>query len=149
MKRSRIISTWSAGFACPRVTSGGFTVIATRGFGWSWTDRRWYMPWTPTPRIPGRSPWMTCYPIGPPESRRAKPPRKLELLLDQHAGLTPGDAGVVRLARLHVAPHRSVVARLRDAALGLRLGRVAGLLREHRARQRAGRDRQQHAEQLA
>ena len=38
MKRSGIISIWSVGSACPRVTSGGSTVIATRGFGWSWTE---------------------------------------------------------------------------------------------------------------
>ena len=75
MKRSGITSIWSGGSACPRVTSGGSTVIATRGSAWSWTDRRWCLPWTPTPRIPGRSPWTTCCRIGPPESRRARPRR--------------------------------------------------------------------------
>ena len=75
LKRSRTISIWSVGFACPRVTSGGSTVIATRGFASSWKGRRWCMPWTPTPRIPGRSPWTTCCRIGRPESRRAKPRR--------------------------------------------------------------------------
>ena len=72
LKRSRTISIWSVGFACPRVTSGGSTVIATRGFGSSRRDRRWCMPWTHTPRIPSRSPWTTCCRIGRPESRRAK-----------------------------------------------------------------------------
>ena len=62
MKRSRIISIWSGGFAYPRVTSGGSTVIATRGFGWSWRERRWCLLWTLTPRIPGRSPWTTLLP---------------------------------------------------------------------------------------
>ena len=65
----------SGGFACPRATSGGFTAIATRGSGWSWRDRRWCMPWTPTPRIPDRSPWTICCPIGQPESRRARQKR--------------------------------------------------------------------------
>ena len=71
MKRSGTISIWSGGFACPRVTSGGSTVIATRGFGWSWKGRRWCMRWTPTRRIPSRSPWTTCCRIGRPASRRA------------------------------------------------------------------------------
>lgn len=75
MKPSRTTSIWSGGFACPRVTNGGFTAAATRGFAWIWKDRRWCMPWTPTPHTPGRSPWTTCYPTGQPESHRPKPKR--------------------------------------------------------------------------
>ena len=56
LRRSGTISIWSGGFACPRVTSGGFTVIATRGFGSFRKDRRWCMPWMRTSRIPSRSP---------------------------------------------------------------------------------------------
>jgi hypothetical protein len=75
MRRSRTTSNWSGGSACPRVTSGGFTVVATRGLTWSWKARRWCIPWTRTPLIPGRSPRRICCPIAPPENRCAKPRR--------------------------------------------------------------------------
>ena len=39
-RRSRTISILNDGFACPRVMSGGSTVVATRGFGSSKTGRR-------------------------------------------------------------------------------------------------------------
>ena len=76
LSKSTTISTWNVGFACPRVTSGGSTVIATPGFALFSRDQRWCMLWTHTLRILSPSPWMIPCPIGPPVSRCANNKRR-------------------------------------------------------------------------
>jgi hypothetical protein len=65
------ISILSDGSAYPRVTSGGFTVIATRGFVSSKTGRHESLHWTHTLRTLSHSPPRICCPIAGPENHPA------------------------------------------------------------------------------
>ena len=138
MKRSRIISIWSVGFACRRATSGGSTVIATRGFGSFKKGRRWCMPWMLTRRIPGRSQWTICCRIARPENRPAnagaEPPQDHEEgTIQEETAVTPGRSGAAlsRIAGL-LARCRVVEKKRNDQAQDRVLGDPAGARRRVR-----------------